>query len=81
MRLLLEETRIFKAHDELEFFLLHACNLLLVELLFVRFALKLAFDLGARAILSLDKVHLTLGGRLLLLVLYHHFDILRLLLF
>ena len=49
-------------------------------MLLVRLLLQLALDLGARAILPVNEIHLPLAGRLLLLVLNHHLNVLGFLL-
>ena len=49
-------------------------------MLLVRLLLQLALDLGACAILPVNEIHLPLAGRLLLLVLNHHLNVLGFLL-
>ena len=49
-------------------------------MLLVGLFLQLAFNLGASAVLPVNKIHLSLADGFLLLVLDHHFDVLGFLL-
>lgn len=76
MSLLLDQLGVLESHDQLELFLLHAADLLLIHLLFVRLSSQLLFNLSARSLLSVDEIHLALGGSLVLLHFNHRLDLL-----
>jgi hypothetical protein len=54
---------------------------MLIKLLLVGLFLEFSFNLRPSVVLSVNKIHLTLLLRFLLLVLDHHFDVLGLLFF
>ena len=76
MRLLFHKLGVLETHDQVEFFLLHSCNLVLVKHLFLLLSCQLLFDHSASPVLFVLEIHLAFLLSLLLLVLNHVLNLL-----
>lgn len=78
VRLFLKDLSVFKTVDQLELFLFHLSNFVLVHLLFISFTCKFLLDLTTDPGVLFELVHLTFGGSVMLLLTNHILHLLSL---